>query len=114
MVHAAPRVPLVQLVHPVPMVHVVKMVNPVSEVFQASAAILALWAVGQSQSTGNHKLLVLKCYFTSQTGNIPNCPRNSVKLWSGFSLSAHQIGNTLIPTDLGQSFFYRILGDFCF
>ena len=98
-------VPLVRQVHRAPMVHVVRTVNQEKRVHKVNAVIPALWVDGRSPNTGK-EISYFQIYSKlSQTHNIPNCPKNAIKLWDGYSLSGHHIGGTLVPTDLGITFF---------
>ena len=94
-------VPLVRQVRRAPIVHVVRTVNQEKRVHKVNAVIPALWVDGHSQNTGKEVIYFQIHSKLSQTHNIPNCPKNAIKLWDGYSLSGHHIGGTLVPTDLG-------------
>ena len=96
---------LVRQVRRAPMVHVVRTVNQEKRVHKVNAVIPALWVDGRSPNTGKVTILVQIYSKLSQTHNIPNCPKNAIKLWDGYSLSGHHIGGTLVPTDLGITIF---------
>ena len=98
-------VPLARQVRRAPMVHVVRTVNQEKRVHKVNAVIPALWVDGRSPNTGKEIFYFLIYLKLSQTHNIPNCPKNAIKLWDGYSLSGHHIGGILVPTDLGITIF---------
>ena len=45
----------------------------------------------------------------SQTEQVPSCPKGSIRLWDGYSMIANQIGNQIIPIDIGKSHCYSLI-----
>ena len=90
--------------------HVAKMVIKVKLGHLVNEVIREAWVDSFSQNTGlvfYFKLTLSKfakiwILFYSQTEQVPSCPKGSIRLWDGFSMVANQIGNQIIPVDIGK------------
>ena len=45
-------------------------------------------------------------FLFSQTEQVPSCPKGAVRLWDGYSMVANQIGNQVMPVDIGKHIYF--------